>query len=446
MKRRKKIRLAALGISLVTVLTVWGITGSVATHKYKKMAELSNQQALTELCEYLDSIEVSMTKSLYASSDTMLGALTNSLSRDCAGAKASLALLSSGETNLYNTYRFLSQAGEFTATLNRKAASGEEITEEDRNTLKTLSSYAASLSLQFEHMASLLSADYFTFDEISDRLKMADNSSESTVSYLDSITDTEMTFENYPTLIYDGPYSDNILTKESEILKSSEEISLAKAKEIAAEILSTDIKFLVEENDTDGKTAAYCFRTNTFSISITKKGGYPLEIISNITAGEEKLSRADAVEKASAFLNRLGFMNMVSTYYATDDGICTINFAYKQGSFICYPDLIKISVSLTDGRITALETTDYLMNHRERDIPEFSVTPDEAMTDIAVGLDIMKVSAAVIPTTGTSEKYTYELLCEDTDGQHVLIYKDITTGEEADILILLYSDNGTLTK
>ena len=43
-----------------------------------------------------------------------------------------------------------------------------------------------------------------------------------------------------------------------------------------------DKKFLVEENDTEGKTASYCFRTQSYDISVTKKGGYILEILSNI--------------------------------------------------------------------------------------------------------------------------------------------------------------------
>ncbi len=446
MKRRKKIKLIAFSLALFISLSAWGIIGSVRSAVYKRQIELNNQQALTGLCEYLDSIEVSLTKSLYAASPAMLSSITSKLQRDCAGAKASLSALEAGETNLQNTYKFLSQVGEYTAYLSKKVASGEKISNEEYEMMRSLSSFASGLSLKFEYMASLLSADYFTFEEISEKLSEADSGSESTVSYLDSISDAEMTFENYPTLIYDGPFSDNILTKESEILKNSEEISKERAKEIAADTLGVDEKFLVEEEDTNGKTAAYCFRTETYDIYITKNGGYVLEILSNITAGEEKLTRADAVEKAALFLNTLGFLDMVSTYEASNDGICTVNFAYKQDSFICYPDLIKVSVSLSDGRITGFESTDFLINHRERDIPPFSLTPDEAMRDIASHLQVKKISAAVIPTDGTSEKYTYELLCEDNDGEDILIYKDITTGEEADILILLYSDNGTLTK
>lgn len=445
-KRRKKIRLISFFTALTVALTSWAVVGTVKAHTYKKQIDLDNQRALTELCEYMDSIEVSLMKSLYASSDRMLGSLTSKLQRDTAGAKESLSSLSSGETQLYNTYKFLSQVGEFTASLNTKAASGEEITAEERETLRKLSGFAAGLSLKFEHMASLLSADYFTFDEVKEQLLSEDTGSESTVSYLDSISDAEMSFEDYPSLIYDGPFSDNILTKESEILKNAQPVTLDEAKKKAAEILNTDIKLLAEDEEISGKTAAYCFRTDSYSISITKNGGYPLEIMSTLSAGEEKLSIAEAKEKAALFLNDCGYLDMTATYSASADGICTVNFAYKQGSFVCYADLIKVSVSLSDGKITGLEATDYLMNHIKRNIPEFAVTPEEAMADIPSNLEVKEISAAVIPTQGTSEKYTYELFCEDTDGQHILIYKDITTGEEVDILILLYSDNGTLTK
>ncbi len=446
MKRRKKIKIVVFSTALLLSLIVWGSVSTYTAHKYKTEIDRSNEKALTELCEYMSNIEVSLTKIIYANSDTLMGELSNDIGRSSAGAKESLSQLSSGDTELYNTYKFLSQVGEFTAYLNRKAAAGEKISEEERKTLISLMGFAAELSLQFEHMASLLSADYFTFDEISDMLIKTDSGSEKTVSYLNSISDTELTFEDFPTLIYDGPYSDNILQKNSVLLENEKEISVDEAKKIAARILGTDEKYLVEEEASSGKTAAYCFRTEAFNISVTKKGGYPLEILSDSTAGEARLTQGDAIEKASLFLNTAGFMDMVSTYAASDDGICTINFAYKDGSFICYPDLIKVSVSLSDGKITGFESTDYIMNHQKRNIPAFSFTPEEITKDIAPTLEVLEISAAVIPTPSGEEKYTYELLCKNEDNQHILLYKDITTGEESDILILLYSDNGTLTK
>ena len=444
MKRRKKIRLRAFLGTLILALGIWGAVGNIRARGYEKEINLSNQNSLFQLCEYMDSIETDLMKSTYAVSGEMLGTLTDRLQRDTAGAKESLSFLSPGETPLSGTYKFLSQVGDFTAYLSRKAERGEEITGEERAALQELSTLAAELSLKFQYMGDLLTGDYFSFREISDALVNSSPDSESTVSYIDTISDAEEAFGNYPKLIYDGPFSDNMLEKASVFLEGKKEITREEAKKIAAEILGTEEKMLVEENDTEGRLAAYCFRTEIYSISVTKRGGYPLEIMSVITAGEEKHSKADAAERAKNFLRLQGFPDMVTTYTASNDGICTVNFAYKQGSFICYPDLIKVSVSLSDGRITAFDPSDYLMHHRERALPPSGITPEEAMQDI-IGT-VTRVSAAVIPQSDGTERYTYELLCEGTDGQHILVYKDIETGEEADILILLYSDNGTLTK
>lgn len=446
MKKRNKVKIISFLSVFVLSLTVWGTVSTVKAHKYEVREELNNQKALTGMCEYLDTIETALIKAGYASSESMLSTLTLELQRSCSGAKESLSLLSSGETQLFNIFRFLSQVGDYTTYLNKKVASGEEISAQERDNLKSLSIFASELSLKFEHMASLLSADYFTFEEVEKQLLSYDDSSEAMVSYTDSISDAELSFEDYPTLIYDGPFSDNILAKESELLKNAEETDKEEAKNIAAGLLGVEKRLLVEETVSKGRIEAYSFRTDAASISITKKGGYPLEMITGAQAGEEKLSFSDAIEKAIVFLNKAGYTKMVSTYSSASDGICTVNFAYRQGSFVCYPDLIKVSVSLTDGKITGFEATDYIMNHTERTIPDFSLDPHTAISSVAQGLSVRKVSAAVIPTTGKTEKFTYELLCEDENGQDVLIYKDILTGEEADILILLYSDNGTLTK
>lgn len=446
MKKRKKVKLVSFLSVLILSLCVWGITKTVKADTLQKTVNAENEKALTQLCEYFDSIETSLMKSVYTGDTSSMCTLTSSLQRSCTGAKECLADLSAGSTQLVNINKFLSQTGDYTLYLNKKAASGYEITSQERETLKTLAVYASTLSMEFEQMAMYLTSGYFTFEKLSDEFAKADSGSESPVSYMDNISDAELSFGDFPTLLYDGPFSDNITKKESELLKNADEISLDTAKEKAARLLGTDSRMLLEEGTAGGKIEVFCFRSDLYSVTVTKKGGYPLEIISEITAGEERLSFADAIKSAVVFLNSAGFTDMVSTYYMCSDGICTINFAYKQGSFICYPDLIKVSVSLTDGKVTGFEATDYIMNHKTRNIPPFEVTPQEVCENVISLLTVEKVSAAVIPTDSGSEKYVYELLCSGDDGQDILVYKDITTGKEEDILILLYSDNGTLTK
>ena len=122
MNRRAKIRLVSFLTALVVALTAWGTTASVTAARYKRTAEISNQRALMRLCEYLDNIETDLTKASYVNSGVMLATLSGDLHKQATGAKTSLSALSSGETQLSNTYKFLSQVGEYTASLNKKAA------------------------------------------------------------------------------------------------------------------------------------------------------------------------------------------------------------------------------------------------------------------------------------------------------------------------------------
>ena len=137
---------------------------------------------------------------------------------------------------------------------------------------------------------------------------------------------------------------------------------------------------------------------------------------------------------------------MTETYYSTYDGICTVNYAYEKDGVIYYADLIKVSVSLETGKAVAVDSSGYLMNHTERTCPDKALSPDECRTSVSPSLKVISVRQAVIPLETGKEAFCYEFHCKDEEGQEALIYVDMLTGQEKDIMLLLYSDDGVLTK
>ena len=446
MKRRRKIRIAAFSAALFAAMLAWAVTATVKADRYGRTLRINDQQALTQLCEYFDNIEVGLMKSLYANSDSMLSVLSSDLQKQAAGAKTSLSALSTGETAMLNTYKFLSQVGEYTAALNRKAAAGGAFSPEDRATLEKLLGYAAALSTRFDRMAELMNSDYFSFEALDQSMMNVEKGSEHMVSFLDTAADAEDSMTNFPTLIYDGPFSDNILSKESALLKNAEPVSLKEARARACRYMGAQEEDVTEEGESNGRIAAYLFRVNGKNVAVSKNGGYLAYVLAEVQAGSSKLTDTDAIENAAAFLYNVGYRGLMSTYYSVHDGVCTVNFAYVQDGWTCYPDLIKVGVSLSDGGVVTLDASDYLMNHVERELPAVAVPAEEAAAGVAETLSVKRTSLAVIPTSGGGESFAHELLCETGSGQDVLVYKDVTTGKEDDILILLYSDHGVLTK
>ena len=158
----------------------------------------------------------------------------------------------------------------------------------------------------------------------------------------------------------------------------------------------------------------------------------------------EDLSQEQADEIGKNFLNEKGFKNMKETYYLKNNGVVTINYAYEQEGVVIYPDLIKLKVALDNGEILGIETTGYLNSHYERNITTPKISKDEARKKINNNIEILSEGLAIIPT-----QYKTEVLCWEFKGKveekEFLVYIDVETGKEQDILMIVNTPNGTLT-
>lgn len=444
-KKRVKIRCISYIASLIVALTAWGASETVKHNNAKLQISVTQQRALSSLAESFDSIQSNLSKASFAGTGGMLAEVAQDLRSDAGTAKWALSILDSGDTQLFNVYKFLSQVGAYSSSLAERLDQGEKLKKEDTEMLSSLLTYSKSLSDQFAYMNDLLDSGSFSFEEIEKGVANASEKNAPELSYLSASSDAEQSVEDFPTLIYDGPFSDNVLNKDSALLNSAKNISEDEAKSKAAALLGVDADTLVKSSTQSGKLAAYCFYINGINIALTEKGGYLSYIIGDSFSGEEKFNSKQAVISAKDMLEKAGYNNMVETYYATTDGVCIINFAYMQGDYVCYTDLIKVGVSLDTGNVISLDASDYLMNHVERNIPQSTAGTEEAAVKINPLLKVKNVKKAVIPTEYGSEQFAYEFLC--TDGKSdALIYIDTVTLEEDQILLLLYTDGGTLTK
>lgn len=440
---RGKIRAFSYAATVFSVLLVFAIAGNVRAAHLQRQVRLSGERALCELDTYLTTIYTDLQKGVYAATPPMLGSLSEELHRAATGAKTSLSVLPLSGVQMDNTYKFLSQVGDFVAALNAKLQRGETISDEERTQMQRLLTFSQTLSEEISTMRTQLFDGYLDFSATNATLAESDNK---TALLPDDMEDAEQSLTEYPSLIYDGPFSDHILQKEAAFLGGKPEITRDEALAAAAKILNVDkgsLEFLSEETD---NTAAYCFKYDDTVIAVTKNGGVLLYMLSSSFAGERTLGYEDARKYASEFLQRNGFFDMRESYYSISDGICTINYAYTNGDYICYPDLIKVSVSLQDGRILSADCRGYVMNHKERTFPPVKLPAAEAQKNLSPLLTVADTRLAVIPTDSGAEKYAYEFHCKNQDGAEFLVYIDTTTGYEDDILILLYADDGVLTR
>lgn len=440
--RRSTVRIVSFVLAGFVALGTSSIVNSVRAQNLALQVEASNERALGELGEYIANIQTSLQKGLYANTPDMAAKLSMQLRQEAAGAKSSLSQLALGETEAENLYRFLSQVGEFALSLSRKLDSGQDITAGERENLKNLSAHADQLAAQIEEMRTALGSGTLDFSQAVSTLSTTDEG-----MYIgDYMDDIEQSMADLPTLIYDGPFSDHIMQTEPKMTSGQPEISLSEATRIASEISGIAQEELDHTEDEAGTMPSYGFSYGETTISITKNGGYLSYMLSSRYADEASIGYTEALQKAKEYLDRIGYTNMAESYYSISDGICTINFAYMQDGVICYPDLIKVSVALDNDDITGVDARGYLMNHINRTISQPALTAEQAAQNVSESLQIESSRLAIIPTDSLSEKYCYEFKCKGASGEDVLIYIDTSSGQENDILILTYADDGIFAR
>lgn len=441
--RRGKIRVRLYASVLILVLFSAFVINAQKASELSRQLNADAERSLSTLEACMSSINTNLTKGLYANTTPMLSSMAISLTRDAASAKNSLSALPLSDTQLDNMLKFLSQVGAFVSTLDRKLSLGEPITSEERNQLKQLIDVSQKLLSELDTITQGVEDGSVSFKQAGSTLQ---KSTDKSVQIGSAFGDAEQTLTDYPTLIYDGPFSDHILNQSPKTLEGKSDISKEKALEIASDFIGIDKSTLRFDSETNGVIETYNFFVDSINISVCKKGGAVLYLLGSSNAGESVITPEQAVENAKNFLSAKGYENMKESYYSTQDGICTVNFAYENEGVICYPDLIKLSVSLETGNIISFDARGYIMNHTDRPPVQSKISADEAKMSVSDYLTVMSSRLAVIPTDYKTEKTAYEFHCKTPDEQEVLVYIDVLTAKEDDILLLLYSDGGILTK
>lgn len=443
--KRQFVRLISFAAALIILVAGSSIAGFSVANRYKQTIERSYRSALSQLSDYFSDIQSSLEKGFYSNTNTSRLAIASKLCSDCSAAKEALSRLPVSAAEAEPLQKYLSQVGDFGKSMISSAARGYSFSEQNRNTLQSLCEYAERISPAIKDAAEKYSDGSL---QLGIEQKIQGNLSEALQP--DFALDADFTklnedFADYPTMIYDGPFADSTLNKESIFLENSAECSDEDARETAAEFLSVNSSSLTRTQDIDGTMPCYNYSTaDGRYITITKQGGYVAEMSGSAGSQSQKLSYEQACESARLFLKENGIKNMTPSYYVINNNLCVINFAYSQDGVICYSDLIKVGVSLENGEILSYNAQNYLMNHCLRSISPY-LSEGFAKRSVSPYLTVKESRLAVIPSQGGVEYLCYEFLCEGAQGEEILVYINADTGLEEEILILLKSDGGVFT-
>ncbi len=437
--KRSSIKILSYLIALLVVAAVMLINGCRELRFYKTQVLYTRMQAAEELEMCLNNINTNLEKAAYVTTSKQMNSIATEIYTEAKIAKQVFSQLPAGEQTYENFNRFLSQVGNYAVYLAKKIITGGEIETAEREKIEVLGQISDNLAKGIENIEIDSKGAEIKLNELlSSNISKADFS-EDFMALEDSLTD-------YPTLIYDGPYSDVILNGEAELIASAEEITEEQARKIAAEAFGIDNSVLVLESVSSGKIPSYDFVYGAGAVSVSTAGGHIIYFRKYTQSGNRSITTDAAVTKAQKYLNKASEENFIPTYNFTDNGVCVISFAAKNGNTICYTDLVKIGVDLSSGEVVLYEGRGYLINHRSRNIKTPENTVEAAKEILSPSLEVKSYAQALIPTDWGEEVLCYEFSCSGRENEDILVYINTETLEEESVFLLLNTNDGTLVK
>lgn len=441
MSKRTIFRILSFSIAITLVSLGFCVKFSKENERYMTAVQNSYSFAFEELNSAVNNISTILQKTRFATTAGQISTMATDLLTEAELSKKSLAELPfNSKPDSLN--KFFSQVGNYAVSISKTLMAEGVISEQDTANIEKLCETA-------EKVAEIVNQSRFSYNNPEFWAIQIENELNGVVnnSGLDNaISDLENQLKDYPTLIYDGPYSDHLLSKEPTLLTNEPEINKVSAKLTAEKWAGKDDMALKFSQETSGEIPTYIFSDDTVTVGVTIKGGKVIYMRKIRNIKDTILSYEQSLDKAKRYLESVGMDYFRETYYYESDGICTINFAFVDGRTICYTDLIKVGVAMDTGEIVFYEAGGYISNHRERTFETPKYSEEDARKLISRKLEIKDICLALIPTTAEEEKRCYEFTCVSADGKDVLVYINTATLKEEDILILLKSDGGILVK
>jgi len=245
--RRKHLKrgfiIFTIGVLVCATATLGYMTYSEynRAETYRRYVEARSQSSFNELVTSMNEISLSLGKSIYCTSPSMMGAVCTQVFGKAMAAQMSLGELPFSTTELERTASFISHVGDYVFVLARSAAGGGGYSGEERENMKSLSETASLLSENLRGLQAEMNEGGMTMDDLCraerkmDELEHREAIAGDLASAGSEFRLIEQEFPEIPSLIYDGPFSDHIASMKPRFLENEKDISENAGRRAATE-------------------------------------------------------------------------------------------------------------------------------------------------------------------------------------------------------------------
>ena len=434
-KRRmsRGMQLSALfGVLLCLSLGVNAVQ-SVSNNRLKTALSMERQRELTDIARAMADIEINLQKLLIASGASQSVALLGETALLAQHVETGLSRLPLSLEASLGAMRFAGQMGDYVLTLAAQVSGGSMLTAEDETQIESLLTACQGLNA---HLTAVGETMYSApMDEVESYGGLSEAWQESAIGAHAGI--------EYPSLIYDGPFSDGRENTSARGL-TGERITREQARQAAASYAGTTADRVRDAADSGGMFEAFGFTAETdsgsLSVQVTGQGGHLLWMMPETAEYEARVAQEECLKNARIYLADMGYGDMQQCFVQEYDGLVVANFAAVQDGVLLYPDQIKLQISRQTGTVVGAECTQYLMNHTRRHglVPPLDAA--QAQLTLSDKLDVQQSRLCIIPGD-SGERLCWEFFGMFM-GEMYYAYVDARSAEAVEILRVAQTGQG----
>lgn len=399
------------------------------------------QKNFYDLVDNINNTEMKLCKTVNSIDSNYQTKMLEEISKNAYLAQENINNLPYSIGGLDESVAFINQVSGYTETLYKKLKSGQELTNKEMETLNKIYDSVLSIKDSLNEISKELWNGYSILDA-----SLSINGDFN--NFTNFLTNQNSTDIDYPAMIYDGPFSDSQVNKKVKGLnfgEVSEDEALKNILKVFADFSQDEIKFIGETNS---RFDVYNFSIQKNDqefgyIQMTKNGGKLLTFCSYNDNKGQNLTIENCKQIALDFGAKAGLKNLEVVWSDIVGDNAFVNLAPIQNNAILYPDLVKVKIDASNGRVLGYEATNYYTNHTNRTISNPTISKSSAEKNINKKFKITDSSLTLIPLNYGEEILCYEFECVFS-GDTYYFYIDANTGTTQNILKVIKTDNGNL--
>lgn len=428
-KLNRSARLATVFAVLLCLSVGVNAVQSARVRSLRTRLSAQRQRELADVVRAMADIEINLQKLLIASGASQSAQLLGETALLAQHVENGISRLPMRMETAADAMKFAGQMGDYVMALARQVSGGSMLSGTDEAQIEGLLAACQGLNAHLTEIT--LYDEALALDEEGGADPWPDSGQ------------LEGSGVKYPSLIYDGPFSDG-RTEGAPKGLTGERITREQARQAAARYAGTALESVADAADSGGPFEAFGFAAKTpegsVSVQVTGQGGHLLWMMPEAAEFEAGLSREECLRAGDAYLAAMGFGQMERCFVQEYDGMVVANYASVQEGVLLYPDQVKLQISMASGRVVGAECSQYLMNHGMRESLIPGVPLEEAQLTLSDRLNVHRARLCVIPQD------TGERLCWEFQGTFLgetyYAYVSADSGEAVEILRIARTETG----